>query len=79
MDKTYEELLEENRRLAEENQRLNDEYDKLGQMYDDLSLSYEDALMMYDRAKESQNPSTSTCMPPSPRQRKWAATSTISS
>ena len=53
MDKTYEELLEENRRLAEENQRLNDEYDKLGQMYDDLSLSYEDALMMYDKAKES--------------------------
>lgn len=53
MDRTYEELLEENRRLAEENKRLNDEYDKLGQMYDDLSLSYEDALMMYDRAKES--------------------------
>lgn len=50
---TYEELLEENRRLAEENKRLNDEYAKLGQMYDDLSLSYEDALMMYDQAKES--------------------------
>lgn len=53
MEKTYEELLEENRRLAEENERLKGEYDKLGEMYDDLSLSYEDALMMYDKARES--------------------------
>jgi sigma-B regulation protein RsbU (phosphoserine phosphatase) len=53
MDKTYEQLLEDNRRLAEENERLKNEYEKLGEMYDDLSLSYEDALMMYDKAKES--------------------------
>lgn len=52
MDKTYEQLLEENRQLATDNKRLKNEYDKLGKMYDELSLSYEDALLLYDRAKE---------------------------
>lgn len=52
MDKTYEQLLEENLQLAADNERLKDEYNKLGQMYDELSLSYEDALLLYDRAKE---------------------------
>lgn len=53
MDKTYEQLLDENRQLHADNKRLKDEYDKLGKMYDELSLSYEDALLLYDRAKES--------------------------
>ncbi len=53
MEKSYEDLIEENRRLTEEVGRLKSEYDKLGEMYDDLSLSYEDALMMYDKARES--------------------------
>ena len=53
MEKSYEDLIEENRRLTEEVGRLKSEYDKLGEMYDDLSLSYEDSLMMYDKARES--------------------------
>ena len=53
MEKDYELLLEEIRRLKEDNERLKGEYEKLGKMYDDLSLSYEDALLLYDRAKES--------------------------
>ena len=53
MEKTYEQLLDENRQLKAENERLKSDYNKLGNMYDELSLSYEDALLLYDRAKES--------------------------
>lgn len=53
MEKTYEQLLDENRQLQADYKRLKSDYDKLGKMYDELSLSYEDALLLYDRAKES--------------------------
>jgi serine phosphatase RsbU (regulator of sigma subunit) len=53
MEKTYEQLLDENRQLRADNKELKSEYEKLGKMYDELSLSYEDALLLYDRAKES--------------------------
>ena len=52
MEKTYEQLLDENRQLQADYKRLKSDYDKLGKMYDELSLSYEDALLLYDRAKE---------------------------